>query len=124
MTAILVVDDMAVIREPIAIALQERGYRTFIAGDGRAALEIAFRERPHLVLLDLTMPHLDGIAATPAVRVRPLSAASRCAASGTYACWCPSVSGRMKPSPPCARSAWRIPAKTWLDLEPRAIDCR
>lgn len=58
---ILVVDDMALIREPIAACLQLAGFQTQCASDGNEALELARKTKPDLVLLDLGMPGMDGM---------------------------------------------------------------
>ncbi|MCK4872663.1 MAG: response regulator [Phycisphaerales bacterium] len=68
MSTILVVDDMAVIREPVAAALRERGYQTMCAENGREALKAARANHPDLVLLEMTMPVMDGLACLKALR--------------------------------------------------------
>lgn len=67
MSTILVVDDMAVFREPIAAALRAKGYETICASDGREALGIVKTGKPDLVLLDLAMPVMDGLEFLKAV---------------------------------------------------------
>ena len=71
MSTILVVDDMAVFREPIAAALRQKGYQTVCAGDGLEALNAAREHPPDLVLLDLAMPAMDGLAVLKAMRADP-----------------------------------------------------
>ena len=68
MSLILVVDDAAAVREPIAAALQLAGYRTLGAADGREALKLAWLHRPSLILLDLAMPVVDGMTCLGALR--------------------------------------------------------
>ncbi|MCF2970759.1 response regulator transcription factor [Synechococcus sp. Nb3U1] len=59
---LLVVDDEDAIRETIAIALEEQGYRVLQATDGRQALELVHTsERLDLVILDLMLPSLNGL---------------------------------------------------------------
>ena len=58
---ILIVDDHEDNVELLRARLEARGYRTVTAWDGREALEAVQRERPDLVLLDVMMPHVDGI---------------------------------------------------------------
>jgi CheY-like chemotaxis protein len=58
--AILVVDDDARLRESVMLLLGDAGYRALGAANGREALEIAERESPSLILLDLMMPVMDG----------------------------------------------------------------
>ena len=57
---VLVVDDDASLREQIVALLREEGYRAIGASNGREALEMAERETPRLILLDLAMPVMDG----------------------------------------------------------------
>lgn len=57
---ILVVDDEAASREPLEILLQGEGYRTATAANGRSALAFIARQPPDLILLDVTMPGMDG----------------------------------------------------------------
>lgn len=59
---ILVVDDHANVRMLLTEYLNELGYRVVTACDGAEALAIASRERVDLILLDLMMPNLDGLA--------------------------------------------------------------
>jgi CheY-like chemotaxis protein len=58
---VLVVDDDAEIRETLVELLEERGYRTVAASNGKQALDALQRgERPELILLDMMMPVMDG----------------------------------------------------------------
>ena len=68
MDRILVVDDDAHIREVVCFALRRVGYATLQAANGLEALEIAARERPSLIVLDILMPELDGTAACARLR--------------------------------------------------------
>lgn len=59
---LLVVDDEDAIRETVALALEEQGYRVLQAADGRQALEmVRSAERPDLMILDLMLPSLNGL---------------------------------------------------------------
>ncbi len=60
MTRVLLVEDDPGIAEPLARALRREGYEVDVREDGRAALEGA-REHPDLVVLDLGLPHVDGL---------------------------------------------------------------
>ncbi|MBB25032.1 MAG: two-component system response regulator CreB [Geminicoccus sp.] len=60
MNCILVVDDDPHIREVVQFALDKEGFDTLEAGDGAQALERFAAERPDLIVLDITMPELDG----------------------------------------------------------------
>ncbi|MDR7422627.1 MAG: response regulator transcription factor [Armatimonadota bacterium] len=57
---ILVVDDEREIAEVLRRYLELEGFRVVSAADGRAALTAFQRERPHLVILDLMLPEIDG----------------------------------------------------------------
>lgn len=61
MTLILIVDDKAIFREPIAAALRASGYETVCASNGVEALDVVRRRKPGLVLLDVAMPEVDGL---------------------------------------------------------------
>jgi len=61
MRTILVVDDMAVFREPIEACLRSRGFNTLAAANGADALAACRRAWPDLILLDLAMPDMDGL---------------------------------------------------------------
>lgn len=58
----LLVEDERMIREMIALDLQEEGASVTTAADGAEAIEILRRERPDLILLDILMPRKDGFA--------------------------------------------------------------
>jgi UDP-3-O-[3-hydroxymyristoyl] N-acetylglucosamine deacetylase len=58
---ILVVDDESGIRQSVRGVLADEGYRVLEAEDGRGALRLIESERPHLVILDIWMPEMDGI---------------------------------------------------------------
>ncbi|AYA38527.1 DNA-binding response regulator [Hymenobacter oligotrophus] len=68
---ILVVDDDPDIVELLEYNLRKEGYDVATAPDGRKALEVAQQFSPDIVLLDVMMPHLDGIAACRELRALP-----------------------------------------------------
>jgi two-component system chemotaxis response regulator CheY len=69
---VLVVDDDPFIRKLIATTLEDVAeFELHEAADGLEALEIAERERPTLVFLDVDMPRLDGIVACRKLRENP-----------------------------------------------------
>lgn len=60
MKSVLIADDEPNIVMTLDYALQKSGFRVFIARNGNEALEIAFREIPDLILMDIMMPDMDG----------------------------------------------------------------
>ncbi|MCE5203858.1 MAG: response regulator transcription factor [Actinomycetia bacterium] len=60
MARILVVEDDPIIRQTVEYALRRAGFETLTSEDGNEALELARREKPNLVLLDLMLPGMDG----------------------------------------------------------------
>jgi DNA-binding response OmpR family regulator len=71
---VLVVDDDADARRYLGIRLTASGYATVSAGDGAAALAIARRDKPDVVLLDLGLPDADGLAVLRSLRSDPATA--------------------------------------------------
>jgi DNA-binding response OmpR family regulator len=65
---VLVVEDDPIIRTTVAYALKRAGFDTIESGDGAEGLELARRERPDLVVLDLMLPGLDGYRFAEEVR--------------------------------------------------------
>ncbi len=57
---VLVVEDDRAVSSLLIDLLQDRGYNAVPAFDGRSALSLARRLKPHLITLDLALPHLDG----------------------------------------------------------------
>jgi CheY-like chemotaxis protein len=66
--AVLVVDDNDDIRFMIRYLLEQRGYRVLEATDGAGAVESAQSFHPDLILMDLSLPGLDGLAALSLIR--------------------------------------------------------
>jgi DNA-binding response OmpR family regulator len=71
---ILAVDDDAGIRRLVQLNLQRAGYRVSTAVDGLDALEKIRADRPDMLVLDVTMPHLDGIELLRRLRQDPSTA--------------------------------------------------
>jgi DNA-binding response OmpR family regulator len=65
---ILIVDDAVAIVEVLETYLRDEGFRVLRALDGEAAVDLALRERPHLILLDLILPKLPGLTVLREVR--------------------------------------------------------
>jgi two-component system response regulator MprA len=70
---VLVVDDDRAVRAMLERTLRAEGYRVRSAADGGAALVHVERAAPDLVLLDVTMPGLDGLAVCRRIRARGLA---------------------------------------------------
>ena len=58
---VLVVDDEFEIRDVLSRFLTEEGYEVILASNGEEALELAERDNPQVILLDILMPGIDGI---------------------------------------------------------------
>ena len=65
---IMVVEDYDDTRALLKKGLEGLGYSVLEASNGQEAVDIAERERPDLILMDLDLPILDGIAATQRIR--------------------------------------------------------
>ena len=65
---ILVVDDSDETRLMLRHALGARGYRVVEAADGHEAVDVARRECPDIIVMDLNLPLMDGLAATQRIR--------------------------------------------------------
>ena len=65
---ILIVDDEKTIVDMLVYNLQKEGYNTLEANDGEEAVKIALNEKPDLVLLDIMLPKMDGLAVCKRIR--------------------------------------------------------
>ena len=69
MASVLIVDDDPFVRKLIATTLEDvAGFELVEAGDGREAVDVAMRDRPELVFLDVDMPEIDGFEACRLLR--------------------------------------------------------
>lgn len=68
---ILIVDDEADILDLLEYNLEKEGYEVIRAMDGQIAVDLASQEKPDLVLMDIMMPNMDGVAACHAMRNIP-----------------------------------------------------
>jgi PAS domain S-box-containing protein len=71
---ILVVDDDKSLVKSIKYQLEHRGYSTYVASDGKQALEKVGEHRPDLILLDIVMPNMNGYEVLKALKSRPETA--------------------------------------------------
>jgi DNA-binding response OmpR family regulator len=68
MQTILVIDDDEAIRQVIGVMLENEGFRSIMAADGKTGLQEAFAARPGLIIVDLRMPGLSGVDVCKAIR--------------------------------------------------------
>ncbi len=68
MTKILLVEDNEMNRDMLARRLQRRGYEVVVAQDGQQAVDMARAETPDLILMDLSLPVMDGWEATRTIK--------------------------------------------------------
>jgi DNA-binding NarL/FixJ family response regulator len=83
---VVIVDDHQLIRSGLRLLLDSEPDLTVVgeAGDGRSAVEVAAREQPDVVLMDIQMPGIDGVAATRLLAADPRTAAVRVLVLTTY----------------------------------------
>ncbi len=74
MAKVLLVDDAAFMRMRCAKVLTKLGHTIVEAENGVQALDMFDKEKPDLVLLDITMPEMDGLEALKAIKLRAPSA--------------------------------------------------
>ena len=67
-STVLVVEDNDAVSSSLRYNLERDGYSCLLAGDGPRALELARRERPSLVLLDVMLPGIDGLEVCRRIR--------------------------------------------------------
>lgn len=72
---ILIVDDDLDTLRLVGLMLQRQGYQIIAASNGPQALVLAEKEKPHLILLDIMMPEMDGYEVAKRIRTNPITAA-------------------------------------------------
>ena len=65
---VLLVEDVEDTRHFMRLELEEQGFIVFEAENGQVGVEIAAREKPDVILMDLTLPLMDGFTATKLIR--------------------------------------------------------
>lgn len=68
MAKILIIEDEAKLAETLAYNIREEGHNSLVALDGMTGLDMARRERPDLVILDLMLPKMDGLEVCRLIR--------------------------------------------------------
>lgn len=71
MPRVLIVDDDPAIRNMLDELLKDEGYSTLLASDGQSAVERARTGKPHVILMDLMLPVLDGASAIRMLKSDP-----------------------------------------------------
>lgn len=75
MNKILIVDDSPLQQKLASIYLSKEGYSIITANSGKEGIEMAERERPDLIILDVEMPEMDGLEALRHLKNNPSTAA-------------------------------------------------
>lgn len=75
MPTILIVEDNELNRDMLTRRLERRGYEVLTAADGAEGLDVARRASPHLILMDMSLPVMDGWEATKRLKLAPETAA-------------------------------------------------
>ncbi|HSW67501.1 MAG TPA: response regulator transcription factor [Bacteroidales bacterium] len=68
---LLLVDDESDVLEFLGYNLRKEGYQVFSCSNGRSAIEMAAQKKPHLIILDVMMPDMDGIEACHEIKSNP-----------------------------------------------------
>ena len=71
MATVLIVDDEEDIRQILAYNLIKEGFTVMTASRGDEALELIYKQKPDLILLDVMMPGMDGIEVCEAIKANP-----------------------------------------------------
>src|SRR5262245_17851270 len=81
----LLVEDNEMNRDMLSRRLARRGYEVLVAVDGETGVEMATREAPALILMDMSLPGLDGWEATRRIKASPATQAIRVIALTAHA---------------------------------------
>ena len=71
MAKILLIEDNEMNRDMLSRRLQRKGYQVVTAADGQQGVTLTHREKPDLVLMDMSLPVLDGWEATQQIKSDP-----------------------------------------------------
>jgi two-component system cell cycle response regulator DivK len=73
MTRILLVEDNEMNRDMLSRRLSRRGFDVLIAENGKVGVELAASEKPDLILMDMSLPVMDGWEATRRIKANPVT---------------------------------------------------
>lgn len=73
MTKVLLVEDNEMNRDMLSRRLMRRDFEVLIAEDGQAGVDLAMSEQPDIILMDMSLPIIDGWEATRRVKADPRS---------------------------------------------------
>jgi len=68
---ILIVDDEPSIVVPLQFLMEQQGYSVLVAENGEDALDVIYKYKPDLILLDIMLPRIDGYEVCEIVRLNP-----------------------------------------------------
>lgn len=71
MSKIMLVEDDIALRDIYSARFQAEGYEVVVASDGEQALQLAVKEKPNLILLDIMMPKISGFDVLDILRTNP-----------------------------------------------------
>ncbi|PRQ06031.1 response regulator [Enhygromyxa salina] len=75
MVSILIVEDNELSRDMLSRRLRRRGFDVLTAADAEIGMDIAHRERPSIILMDMSLPRIDGWEATRRLKANELTRA-------------------------------------------------
>lgn len=73
MVKLLLVEDNELNRDMLSRRLRRRGYEVVVAVDGAQGVALALQERPALILMDMSLPVIDGWEATRQIKAHPVT---------------------------------------------------
>jgi len=85
MKKVLVIEDNDNNMKLITFILEKNGYSTIRAEDGRTGIELALREKPDFILLDIQLPDMDGLKVLKAIRKSQINSGIPVIAITSYA---------------------------------------
>lgn len=74
MAKILLVEDNEMNRDMLSRRLEKKGFQVVIAVDGQKGVDMAKSENPDLILMDMSLPEIDGWEATRRLKANPVTA--------------------------------------------------